>query len=258
MEFNQERLYLNRKGNRPFTIEELRLFFRTFNITSKKKCNRKYRQERDRLLFLVIFYLGLRKSTALTCHISHFDFDERVFRVFADKNAGKYRTMANGANRTVPIPDELFKYLNKYLIDYKDRIIKNHFYLFDIDIARVGEIFNKHRKESGLDTYYGLMKDGKKLYHLNIHSLRSSYATYLLDQGVDIFTIQKLLGHNTIISTMPYIKFSNMQTQKKVSLAFNGYCIEQKPKRLRLINSYAGIRKRINGKRVYVWDKMAA
>jgi len=39
----------------------------------------------------------------------------------------------------------------------------------------------------------------------SVHELRNSYATHLLDRGVDITYIQKLLGHHDLKTTLRYL-----------------------------------------------------
>ncbi len=40
---------------------------------------------------------------------------------------------------------------------------------------------------------------------VNLHSLRHSYATHLLEEGVNIVTLKELLGHANITTTMIYL-----------------------------------------------------
>jgi integrase/recombinase XerD len=40
---------------------------------------------------------------------------------------------------------------------------------------------------------------------VNLHSLRHSYATHLLEQGINIVTLKELLGHACITTTMIYL-----------------------------------------------------
>ena len=60
--------------------------------------------------------------------------------------------------------------------------------------------------------YSHVQRNFKSFPHYNIHALRHSYASYLANNGVDIFVLQSLMRHAQITETMG--TYSHLYTQK--------------------------------------------
>ena len=52
---------------------------------------------------------------------------------------------------------------------------------------------------------------------VTVHSLRHSFATHLVEAGVDIYHIQRLLGHTTVKTTARYIHLTSRELARVVS-----------------------------------------
>ncbi|NJE05436.1 recombinase XerC [Thermococcus sp. M36] len=145
-------------------------------------------RKRDRLIVLLLYGAGLRVSELCNLKKSDVDLDRNLIVVRGGKGA---------KDRVVPIPAFLGRAIREYLEGRND----GSEYLIVEDRRR-----NKDRL-SPKTVWHLLKKYGQKAgVEVTPHKLRHSFATHMLENGVDIRAIQELLGHSNLSTTQIYTK----------------------------------------------------
>jgi len=128
---------------------------------------------------------GLRASEAVSLKVADIDSSRMVIQVRHGKGA---------KDRTVMLSPQLLTILRTYW-----RLARPGEWLFPgrspdkpIDVQVLHASCRSATKAAGL------------VKHVSVHTLRHSFATHLLESGVDIRIIQVLLGHNNLSTTARY------------------------------------------------------
>lgn len=75
-----------------------------------------------------------------------------------------------------------------------------------------GESEKPFRVYPGFELFYQSKKKAGIKRGRGLHSLRHSFATHLLAQGTDLYTIKNLLGHASVSTTMIYLHLHQQKT----------------------------------------------
>lgn len=143
---------------------------------------------RDKAILATFIYTGMRRGELLALRTRDVDFDAGVVTV----NNGK-----GGKARVVPMCHELIEPLRDWL---ELRPPCDHDALFT---TRLGQPLGKHGVQDAFSrakAAAGIDREG-----VTIHTLRHTFATSLLENGADLVSIQRLLGHSSLDTTAIYL-----------------------------------------------------
>lgn len=144
---------------------------------------------RDIAVMEVFFATGARVYEVSNIRTECIDLDSGLVRIMG--KGGKERYIQIGE------PD-ILKLLRKYYIE-NETAIKNCGYFF---VNRYGKRFSEQSIRLMLRKYTQLA--GIKR-NITPHMFRHSFATYLIEEGVDVSCVQQILGHSSIKTTQIYI-----------------------------------------------------
>ena len=187
------------------------------------------------LFIKVLFGCGLRLFECLQLRVRDFNFDDGVLTVH-----GKGKK-----DRTVPLPKSIMHELKaqieavaklhardlaagydgvflddavekKYPKAPKEFIHQWFFPMRSLTVTESGERRRYHLHESVVqEALYKAVRNSRITKRVTCHTFRHSYATHLLQANYDIRTIQNLLGHSSLKTTMIYTHCVPVRTVKE-------------------------------------------
>lgn len=145
---------------------------------------------KHKAIIVLTFSCGLRISEVLNLMPQHIDSNRGLINILEGK--GK-------KDRQVTLPTQLLELLRNYWLEYKPK----GGYLFEGQFEpryserSINQFLKKYAKLAGINR------------NIHCHLLRHGFATESLEMGTDLRLIQKLLGHNSIKTTLRYTHVSS-------------------------------------------------
>ena len=143
---------------------------------------------RDTAVLELLFATGVRVSELCALQTSDVRLDEGEIKIYGKGAKERFVQIAN---------QDVLNALQSYRKTYKDAMEEAGMFFVNrlghpLSDQSVRGIVNKYAKMAGVDA------------HITPHMFRHSFATFLLEEGVDIRYIQQLLGHSSIMTTQIY------------------------------------------------------
>ena len=157
---------------------------------------------------------GMRRDEVINLLFSDVDWDSRELVV-------RGGTAKNHTARRVPIDDELYDTLKGQVAKAKDRqpgcrggtvatvrivgrLSRDHVFVTAQNTPLGGNVYREFMRtcaRAKIETET-LDAEGKVVEHVDLHSLRRTFATNAIENGADPKTVQELNGHKTLAMTM--------------------------------------------------------
>jgi len=153
------------------------------------------RNLKQKAMMSLIYACGLRRSEILNLRMNSVDSKRGLLII---------RGAKGNKDRIAPLPLSMIEMLRTYYKDYKPR-----YWLFEG--SKAGE---KYTESSIQQVFRHAVKKAGITKYVTVHTLRHSYATHLLENGVDLRFIQSILGHKSSKTTEIYTHVTTKSIEK--------------------------------------------
>lgn len=166
--------------------------------------------KRDQAIIELLFASGLRVTELVNLTLQNINLKMRILNIIGKGNKQRRVPFSKSSQQAL---EEYINTTRKQLL-IKNNIEEGSVYVFLNEFGHkltsrgVEYILNSIEKKTGVTL------------SLHPHKFRHTFATHLLNQGLDLRTIQELMGHSSLSSTQVYTHVSNKKMMEEYQKAF--------------------------------------
>lgn len=191
---------VGKKGIEVFTTAEQA---RLLSIVRKKI-------DRCKLAVLLCLFTGLRLGEICALRWTNIDFESRTLFV---KGTVQRLYVEGGDTKTVLVETAPKSVRSEREIPLQDLIITLLFHFkHDKEYVFGG---NKPLEPRTLQNHYKRILKDAQITYKNFHTLRHTYATNCIEEGVDVKSLSEMLGHSNVQITLNYYVHPSMDTKRR-------------------------------------------
>jgi integrase/recombinase XerD len=165
-----------------------------------KLINNPYLPRKDDLMLSLLYSCALRVSELIEIRVRDIDIKNATITIQESKRSD--------GPALVPVPGPLLKRINQWISDHN--LTKTRYLIFSnhsnqMSRTQVHRIVKKAAEATNIDK------------ELTTHTFRRTRAKHLLDNGLPLEQVSKLLRHKYLESTMHYLQISINDLQKAIT-----------------------------------------
>lgn len=163
---------------------------------------------RNKAMLELMYASGLRCSEVVRLTLGQIDLEQNILRIIGKGNKERY----------VPFHNVAKKWLIIYLTEVRQALmLVSHAEHDRVFVNKNGKPLTNRGVENIIDRTMYLYDPLRKIHP---HTIRHSFATHLLDAGMDLRVVQELLGHENLSTTQVYTHV----TKEKLQAVYDQAC----------------------------------
>ncbi len=151
--------------------------------------------QRDKAMLEILYATGIRVTELISLRMEDVNL-----------NTGYIRVKKKNSERHIPLGNRSLKCLREYIETVRPLLIRTE--------EEKSLFINTNGQKMTRQGYWKILKQYKEQAKIDKditpHTIRHSFAVHMLQNGAEVKTVQELLGHTDVASTMMYTQMANM------------------------------------------------